>query len=188
MSARAASTHLSWAHLKSTPKKSTPKKHRKHDKILWVIGAGKIFYGLLLVIVGVGALNLIGKNISLELWHLIQGWNVDFHNHYIQMLFRKISAMDGHKLYFLGIVTFAYAAVFFVEGIGLILEKYWAKWLVVVVTGSFIPEELYHLARQFGWLDLVLALFNASCVAYLIWRIKTHEHPQKSAISKSRKT
>jgi len=182
MSARFASTHLPWTHLKSAPKK-----RRNHDKILWLIGAGKIFYGLILLAVGIGAFNLIGKNLSAELWHLIQGWNVDFHNRFIQMLFRKVSTMDGQKLYFLTVVTFAYAAVFFVEGIGLILDKYWAKWLVVVVTGSFVPEELYHLVRQFGWLDLVLVLFNAASVAYLVWRIKIHERPQRSAISKSRK-
>jgi uncharacterized membrane protein (DUF2068 family) len=181
MSAPAASKHLLWTHLKFAHKK-----HRKHDKILWLIGAGKIFYGLILLAVGIGAFNLIGKNLSAELWHLIQGWNVDFHNRYIQMLFRKVSAMDGQKLYFLTIVTFAYAAVFFVEGIGLILNKYWAKWLVVVVTGSFIPEELYHLLRQFGWLDFVLVFLNASSVAYLIWRIKTHEHSHKPAATKSR--
>jgi uncharacterized membrane protein (DUF2068 family) len=182
MSAPAASTRLPWTHLKSAHKK-----HRKHDKILWLIGAGKIFYGLLLLAVGIGAFNLIGKNLSAELWHLIQGWNVNFHNRYIQMVFRKISAVDGQKLYFLTVVTFAYAAIFFVEGIGLILNKYWAKWLVVVVTGSFIPTELYHLVRQFGWLDFALVIFNAASVAYLIWRIKTHEHPDKSTVSKSRR-
>lgn len=182
MSAPAASTHLPWTHLKSK-RRTRP----KHDKILWIIGAGKIVYGLLLLAVGVGAFNLIGKNLSQELGHLIQGWNVDFHNHYIQVLFRKISTMDGHKLYFLGFVTFAYAAVFFVEGIGLILEKYWAKWLVVVVTGSFIPEELYHLIQEFGWFNFTLVILNAATVAYLAWRIKIHEHPKRTAVAKSRK-
>jgi uncharacterized membrane protein (DUF2068 family) len=57
----------------------------------------------------------------------------------------------------------------------------------VVVTGSFIPGELYHLVPQFGWLDFGLVLFNAASVAYLIWRIKTHEHPHKSTITKSRR-
>jgi hypothetical protein len=100
----------SWTHLKSAHKK-----RRKHDKILWLIGAGKIFYGLVLLAVGIGAFNLIGKNLSAELWHLIQVWNVDFHNRYIQMLFRKVSAVDGQKLYFLTIVTFAYGLNLFVS-------------------------------------------------------------------------
>ena len=47
--------------------KSQPRKRRKHDKILWLIGAWKIFYGLLLLGVGIGAFNLIGKNLSAEL-------------------------------------------------------------------------------------------------------------------------
>jgi uncharacterized membrane protein (DUF2068 family) len=182
MSAPAASTHLPWTHLKSTPKK-----RRKHDRVLWLIGAGKIFYGLILLAIGIGALNFVGKNLSAELWRWVQWWNVDFHNHYIQMLFRKIPAMDGQRLYLLAFVTLAYAAVFFVEGTGLILEKYWAKWLVVVVTGSFIPGELYHLIREFSWPPLILLLLNAISVCYLVWRIKTHEHPHKSAVKKSRK-
>jgi len=182
MSARAASTHLPWTHLKSTPKK-----HRKPDKILWLIGAGKIVFGLILLAIGFGALNFVGKNLSAELWGWVQWWNIDFRNHYIQMLFQKASTMDGQRLYFLGFVTIAYAAVFFVEGIGLILEKYWAKWLVVVVNGSFIPGELYHLAREFSGPQFIFLFLNAVTVGYLVWRIKTHEHPPKSTVKKSRK-
>jgi uncharacterized membrane protein (DUF2068 family) len=153
---------------------------RKSDSILWLIGSGKIFYGLLLLGVGIGAFDLIGKNLSAELWHLVERWNIDFHNHYVQLLFQKAALMDGKKLFFLSVMTFGYAALFFVEGIGLILGKYWAKWMVILVTGSFIPGEIYHLARQFDWLDSILLLINVACVIFLIWRIKTRNHPVKS--------
>ena len=153
--------------------------HRKSDQILWLIGGGKIFYGLLLLGVGIGAFNLIGKNLSAELWLLAERWNIDFHNHYIQLLFRKAALMDGKKLFFLTVMTFGYAALFFIEGIGLILGKYWAKWLVIIVTGSFIPGEIYHLARQFDWFDSILLLINVACVIFLMWRIKTCEHAHK---------
>ena len=182
MSAPAVKLTLPWVYLKSMRKK-----RRKPDKILWLIGAGKIFYGLLLLGVGVGVFNLIGKNLSVELWQWTEYWNIDFHNHYIQFLFRKANEMDGHKLLFLATMTFGYAALFFIEGIGLILGKYWAKWLVILVTGSFIPGELYHLVRQFDWVDFVLLLLNLACVIYLIWRIKTHEHPPKIIRHKQRK-
>jgi uncharacterized membrane protein (DUF2068 family) len=160
--------------------KSVRRERRKSDQVLWMIGAWKIFYGLLLLGVGIGAFNLIGKNLSTELWFWVERWNIDFHNHYIQLLFRKAALMDGKKLFFLSVMTFGYAALFFVEGIGLILGKYWAKWLVIFVTSSFIPGELYHLARQFDWLDLILLVINVACVVFLVWRIKTRHHMPKS--------
>ena len=183
MSAAAANTRLPWTHLKSRSKK-----YHKNDKILWLIGASKIFYGLLLLAVGITALNCVGKNLSAELWRWVEWWNVDFHNHYIQMLFREVSAMDGHRLYFLASVTVIYAAVSFVEGVGLILGKRWAKWLVVVVTGSFIPGEIYYLVREFAWPSSILLFTNVISVWYLVWRIKTNGHPQKAALKNRAKT
>ena len=182
MSVPAASAHLPWAHLK--PKN---KKHRLHDRIVWLIGGAKIFYGLLLVGVGIGAFNLIGKNIAIGLWHFTEHWNIDFHNHYVQLLFQQANQMDGDKLLFLASISLGYAALFFVEGIGLILGRYWAQWLVIIDTASFIPGEIYYLARQFNWFDTILLLVNVAVVLYLVWRIMTRDHPQKSAITKSGK-
>jgi uncharacterized membrane protein (DUF2068 family) len=182
MSAPAASTHLPWTHLKSTHKK-----HRLYDKIVWLIGGAKIFYGLLLVGVGIGALNFIGKNLATELWRLTERWNIDFHNHYIQMLYHQADEMDGKKLIFLAAISLGYAALFFVEGIGLILGQYWAQWLVIIDTASFIPGEIYYLARQFNWFDTILLLINVGVVIYLVWRIKTRGRPHTSPVTKSRK-
>ena len=98
----------------------------------------------------------------------------------LPLLFRKAALMDGKRLMFLSVMTFGYAAVFFIEGIGLILGKYWAQWMVIFVTGSFVPGEIYHLARQFNWLDTILLLINVVCVIYLVWQIKTRDHGPKS--------
>jgi uncharacterized membrane protein (DUF2068 family) len=171
-----AATHLPWTHLKSTNKK-----HPHHEKIAWLIGGAKIFYGLLLLGVGIGALNLIGKNLATELWHLTERWNIDFHSHYVQILFREADEIDGEKFLLLTVAAFGYAALFFVEGVGLILGKYWAQWLVIVDTASFIPSEIYYLARQFSWFNLVLLLVNAAVVIYLVWQVMTHKHLHKSS-------
>jgi uncharacterized membrane protein (DUF2068 family) len=168
------------------PGKPMTRKRRRHDRmILCLIGSWKIFYGLLLVAVGIGAFDLIGRNLSSELWALVQRWNIDFHNHYIQLLFRKAALLDGKKLFYISMITFGYAALFFIEGIGLILDKYWAKWLVVLVTASFIPGETLRLIHQFDWLDSVLLLINALFVIYLVWQIKTHGRPHKPRRRKS---
>ena len=105
-------------------------------------------------------MNLIGKNLATELWRLTERWNIDFHNHYIQMLYHQANELDGKRLIFFTAITFAYAALFFVEGIGLILGKYWAQWLVIIDTASFIPGEIFYLARQFSWFNTFLLLIN----------------------------
>src|ERR1700685_2280422 len=103
------------------------------------------------------------------------------------MLYHQADEMDGKKLIFLTAISSGYAAFFFVEGIGLILGQYWAQWLVIIDTASFIPGEIYYLARQFRWFDTALLLLNLAVVLYLIWRIKTRNRPHQSPVTKSRK-
>jgi uncharacterized membrane protein (DUF2068 family) len=182
MSLHTISAILPWIARRSQKRKRS----RRDRMILCFIGSWKIFYGVLLVIVGIGAFDLIGKNLSAEVWALVQRWNIDFHNHYIQLLFRKAALMDGKKLFYISMMTFGYSALFFIEGIGLIMDKHWAKWLVVLVTASFIPGETLRLIRQFDWLDSILLLINALFVIYLVWQIKTHDQPGKPRRSKPR--
>ena len=44
-------------------------------------------------------------------------------------------------------LTFAYSALFLVEGTGLFFEKRWAEYLTIVATVSFIPVEIYELLK-----------------------------------------
>ena len=69
----------------------------------------------------------------------------------------------------LGIAAFAYAAVFLVEGVGLLLRKRWAEWLTVAVTGSFIPVEVYEMVHRFGAGKVIALVLNIAIVAYLVW-------------------
>jgi uncharacterized membrane protein (DUF2068 family) len=165
--------------------KSQKHKRKGHGRmILCLMGSWKIFCGLLLVAVGIGAFDLVGKNLSADLWSLVERWNIDFHNHYIQILFRKTALLDGKKLVYISLLTFGYAALFFTEGVGLILDRRWAKWLVVLDTASFIPGETLRLIHNFDWFDSSLLLINTLFVAYLVWQVKTSDQPHKSHRSK----
>ena len=67
--------------------------------------------------------------------------------------------------------TFAYAAVFLLEGAGLLLRKQWAEWLTAIVTASFIPFEIWHAARHFSPGKLVTIAANVAIVVCLMTRI-----------------
>ena len=60
-----------------------------------------------------------------------------------------------------------YAALFSVEGVGLLLRKRWAEWMTVIVTGSFIPFELIGIVRRPGPGKIVALALNIAIVVYI---------------------
>jgi uncharacterized membrane protein (DUF2068 family) len=54
------------------------------------------------------------------------------------------------------------------EGIGLLLRRRWAEYFTVIVTGSFIPLELYELSRHISMTRLIVVAINVAVVWYLI--------------------
>jgi hypothetical protein len=80
----------------------------------------------------------------------------------------KLWSLDGGETRKLAVAALAYAAVFAVEGIGLLMRKAWAEWMTVVVTGSFIPIELYELVVHFGAGKVVTLVLNVLIVVYLL--------------------
>jgi uncharacterized membrane protein (DUF2068 family) len=71
----------------------------------------------------------------------------------------------------LGYAAFFYAALFAAEGIGLYLRKHWAEYLVVIVSGSLLPFEVYELFNSAAWWKLGVLTGNLLIVGYLIHRI-----------------
>jgi uncharacterized membrane protein (DUF2068 family) len=52
--------------------------------------------------------------------------------------------------------------------IGLLLRRRLAEYLTVIVTGSFIPLELYELWRHLTLTRLVILVINVAIVRYLV--------------------
>ncbi len=88
----------------------------------------------------------------------------------LQRLAQQVWFLEPARLHRLGLLTLAYAAVFVVEGVGLVRQRRWAEWLTVVVTTSFIPFEVYELARRTTPARVVALLLNVAIAAYLAWR------------------
>ena len=147
----------------------------KRDKWIFVIGIGKLIKGLLLFAAGVGALKLLGKDLASELNRWIERLNVDPHNQYFVSVLSKVKGLDGRKIVLVTIGTFVYASLFLTEAIGLLLCKRWGEYVTVIITGSFLPLEIYELARKFSVAKTIAIVLNAAIVVYLIWRLRTKD-------------
>jgi uncharacterized membrane protein (DUF2068 family) len=143
-----------------------------HSRGLLLIAVFKLFKALTLLAVGIGALNLMHKDVAAELQRWIELLRVDPHNHYIHWVLEKLSILDARRLKELSVGTFFYSALYFTEGVGLALRKRWAEYFTIVSTSLFIPLEIYELAKRVTLAKGIVMLVNAGIVAYLVMDLR----------------
>ena len=143
-----------------------------HGRGLRVIAAFKLLKALALIAVGVGALRLLHKDVAGIAEHWINMFQVDPHNHFIDLLLTKLANVDDRRLKELSIGTFLYAGIFLVEGAGLALQRRWAEYFTIVTTASLLPIEIYELARRVNIGRSLALLINLAVVAYLIFELR----------------
>jgi uncharacterized membrane protein (DUF2068 family) len=152
-----------------------PPQHRdaRHPLALRFIAGFKLFKGVLLFVVGLGALRLLHRDVAEIVGHWVAELRMDPQNRFIHALLLRAGAVDDHMLREIGIGTFFYAALLLTEGIGLWLEKRWAEYLTVILTGSFLPLEVYELTRRLNATRVTILVINVLIVVYLIRFIRS---------------
>ncbi len=139
-----------------------------HSRGLWLIAAFKLFKGLALLAVGIGALKLLHKDVADQMTRWLDLLRVDPDNRHIHRLLEKLSTLDDRRLKELSAGTFFYSALLLTEGIGLSLRKRWAEYFTIIATSSLIPLEVYELAKRVNLARVILLLINIAVVAYLV--------------------
>jgi uncharacterized membrane protein (DUF2068 family) len=142
------------------------KKH--HDMGFLAIAIFKLVKGLVLLLVGVGAVSLMRKDTTAVVTHWAHVFQVDMHSKLIQRWLLKVGLMRHRDL---AVVAFFYSALLFTEGIGLLMEKVWAEYMTAIITGSFIPIEVYELIRRVTVIRGCVLLANVLVVTYLVMRL-----------------
>ena len=148
---------------KSKPSRS----HSSGRKGLWLIAIFKLLKGLILLAVGIGALSLLHENVAAQVAGWIAVLGVDPNNYYIHKFIRTLWTVDDARLEAISAGTFFYSALMLTEGVGLALHKKWAEYFTIVATGSFMPLEIYELARKFSVTKIVGIAMNVAVVVYL---------------------
>ena len=144
------------------------------EGVLKVIAFFKLAKALLLIGVGLGALKLLNPATAdhFQRWASTLagrlGPRADFLHH-------RLSRLHGSQLRTAGIVAFLYAGLFVVEGVGLWRAKRWAEYLTIIATSSYLPFEIYELARHVSWPRITALVINLLVVGYLVWKVRQHE-------------
>ena len=155
------------------------KKHAGHDSGLVIIGVFKLLKGLLFVLLGIGALKLVHRDIVDMLTHWLMDMRFDPESRFVNLVLDKAAMIDAHRLRQISIAIFCYAGLDFIEGTGLVLEKTWAEFLTLTLTASFLPWEFFEMLRRPTWVKAGLTLVNVVVVVYLVFYVKRHLRGRK---------
>jgi uncharacterized membrane protein (DUF2068 family) len=143
-----------------------------HDRGLLLIGLFKLGKAILFFLLGIGAIHMLHKDLGDEVMRLATSLKFDPESKFVTLLLDKVDLIDAHRLRQISLATFAYSALALTEGVGLLLEKVWAEYLTLILTVSFLPWELYELARRPSWFRLNLLLINLAVLGYLVWLLR----------------
>lgn len=140
---------------------------RNPDAGLRVIAIIKMAKGVLLVVIGCAALHLINRDLGEVVRRISVNLRIDPENREVQLLLERVADIDTRALRRFGMLSFLFATDLFVEGIGLWFNQSWAKYLLLVATGVFLPYEGLACVRHFAWNRLLLLLANLAVFAYV---------------------
>ena len=141
--------------------------HPSRNRWLIAIGVLKLLKAVLFVSIGFGVIRLLHKDVADVLLRAFMALRFDPENHIVNMVLEKSTLLSPHRLREISFAIFLYAALDIIEGTGLVLEKVWAEYFTLVLTGSFLPWELYEIIHHVTALKVVLTLLNLVVFLYL---------------------
>lgn len=142
----------------------------RRNRVIVVIGVFKLIKAALLITLGIAGLVAVPSELAHHVRHLASWMGISPGRHALAHFLGKLSTFDDHTARKLAVASLCYAAVFLVEGIGLLCRQLWAEWLTVVVTASFIPIEVYESVEHFSPSKIVALVLNIAILGYLLWR------------------
>ncbi len=158
------------------------------ERWLVLIGALKVVKSLFFILLGVGALRLLHRDLVAFADHwIVTVLRFAPESHFVNFVLEKVALISPHQLRVLSAAMFLYATVDMVEGVGLALEKVWAEYVTLTITAAFLPVEFYELFLQVTVFRIGLVLANVVVVLYLLWlvqaqaRRRMHRHARRKA-------
>jgi uncharacterized membrane protein (DUF2068 family) len=156
-----------------------PASEQQGAATLLAIALFKLVKGILLVIVGIGALKLFRHDVADTLAHWVDILRVDPDNRFIHRILSRLLSVSPNQLRAASVGTFVYAGLLLTEGTGLLLRKRWAEYFTIVTTAGLIPLEVYEISRHLTAAKVVVLFINVAIVLYLVVRVRGGGRPSR---------
>lgn len=140
----------------------------QHDQWIIAIGIFKLIQAVLFVLLGIGAIRLLHKDLVAETERFILAMRFNPEGHFVNLLLERVAMIDPHRLKQISAAIFGIAALDAIEGTGLVLEKAWAEFVTLILTASFLPWEVVEIIRHDTWIRIALTIINFAVVVYLL--------------------
>jgi len=151
---------------------ATAPPERGHSVVL-LIGLYKLGKALVMLIVGVTALQLMHQNVVAVFDHWVRRLHLDPENRILEhQIVPHLVQMTAARLRLVGCGAFAYVVLYTVQGVGLMRERRWAEWLTVVSGLGLVPVETYGLCNHPTISRGILLGSNLAIAGFLYWHVR----------------
>jgi len=152
----------------------------KSQRVLTLIGIFKVVKAVTLATIATIVV-VRGHGFASWVHMVVEGLKIDPGNHRVNALLERVARVPVRTLREISLGTFLYAAVFATEGLGLLLRKHWAEYFTVIITGSFLPIEIYEMVEKLTAVRFGAFLVNAAIVVYLLWNLRRERASKQPA-------
>jgi len=149
-----------------------PRVQSPHDRWIIAIGVFKLLQASAFVLLGIGAIRLLHKDLMVVAEHFILAMRFNPEGHFVNLVMEKVAMINPRDLRRISAAIFAIAALDALEGMGLVLEQVWAEFVTLILTASFLPWEIYEMLRRMTWIRVGLTVINLAVVVYLIYYVQ----------------
>jgi uncharacterized membrane protein (DUF2068 family) len=141
---------------------------RKSSLGLRAIAVFEAAKGALVLLLGFGVLKLAHKNLDDVAEHLLHVLHASPAGKLSHVFLDLANHISDQSLWLLAIVAFVYAAMRGIVAYGLWRERTWAQAFELLVTGGYLPVELYWLSQHATPLKLGVLAVNLLILLYLL--------------------
>jgi len=140
--------------------------------------------GLLVLLLGLGLLRLVHKNLDEFAEQLIRFLHASPGGRLSNLFVTAADRATDKSLWALAATALVYAIVRFAEAYGLWLDREWAEWFALLSGSMYLPWEMYSLLRHPHPAKWVILAANVAIVLYMLV-LRVQAGAQKSAVRRA---
>jgi uncharacterized membrane protein (DUF2068 family) len=137
--------------------------------------------GLIVLLLGLGLLRLVHKNLDEFAENLIRFLHVSPAGHLSNLFVTAAGRTTDKNLWLIAAAAMLYAIVRFAEAFGLWHDREWAEWFALLSGSMYLPWEAYSLLRHPHPLKWIVLTVNLAIVLYmLVLRVQAGAHRSRA--------